>query len=130
MTEKEELARANEINRIRHLLKCTTEEAIDVLEQDEKIDKGESVYFDMTKEQAKVAIKQAQKGIGHGARETPIKRERKVDNIKKQLLDGCKSSIETAGGTVTAEKTETEITFDYNGETYTLKLTKHRKAKG
>lgn len=130
MTEKEELARANEINRIRHLLKCTTEEAIDVIEQDEKIDKGESVYFDMTKEQAKVAIKQAQKGIGHGARETPIKRERKVDNIKKQLLDGCKSSIETAGGTVTAEKTETEITFDYNGETYTLKLTKHRKAKG
>lgn len=130
MTEKEELARANEINRIRHLLKCTTEEAIDVIEQDEKIDKGESVYFDMTKEQAKVAIKQAQKGIGHGARETPIKRERKVDNIKKQLLDGCKSSIETAGGTVTAEKTETEITFEYNGETYTLKLTKHRKAKG
>jgi len=130
MTEKEELARANEINRIRHLLKCTTEEAIDVIEQDEKIDKGESVYFDMTKEQAKVAIKQAQKGIGHGARETPIKRERKVDNIKKQLLDGCKSSIETAGGTITAEKTETEITFDYNGETYTLKLTKHRKAKG
>jgi len=112
MTEKEELARANEINRIRHLLKCTTEEAIDVIEQDEKIDKGESVYFDMTKEQAKVAIKQAQKGIGHGARETPIKRERKVDNIKKQLLDGCKSSIETAGGTITAEKTETEITFD------------------
>lgn len=130
MTEKEELARANEINRIRHLLKCTTEEAIDVIEQDEKIDKGESVYFDMTKEQAKVAIKQAQKGIGHGVRETPIKRERKVDNIKKQLLDGCKSSIETAGGTVTAEKTETEITFEYNGETYTLKLTKHRKAKG
>ena len=130
MTEKEELARANEINRIRHLLKCTTEEAIDVIEQDEKIDKGESVYFDMTKEQAKVAIKQAQKGIGHGARETPIKRERKVDNIKKQLLDGCKSSIETAGGTITAEKTETEITFEYNGETYTLKLTKHRKAKG
>lgn len=130
MTEKEELARANEINRIRHLLKCTTEEAIDVIEQDEKIDKGESVYFDMTKEQAKVAIKQAQKGIGHGTRETPIKRERKVDNIKKQLLDGCKSSIETAGGTVTAEKTETEITFEYNGETYTLKLTKHRKAKG
>lgn len=130
MTEKEELARANEINRIRHLLKCTTEEAIDVIEQDEKIDKGESVYFDMTKEQAKVAIKQAQKGIGHGARETPIKRERKVDNIKKQLLDGCKSSIENAGGTVTAEKTETEITFEYNGETYTLKLTKHRKAKG
>lgn len=130
MTEKEELARANEINRIRHLLKCTTEEAIDVIEQDEKIDKGESVYFDMTKEQAKVAIKQAQKGIGHGARETPIKRERKVDNIKKQLLDGCKSSIESAGGTVTAEKTETELTFEYNGETYTLKLTKHRKAKG
>lgn len=130
MTEKEELARANEINRVRHLLKCTTEEAIDVIEQDEKIDRGESVYFDMTKEQAKTAIKQAQKGIGHGVRETPIKRERKVDNIKKQLLDGCKSSIESAGGTVTAEKTETEIAFEYNGETYTLKLTKHRKAKG
>lgn len=130
MTEKEELERANEINRIRHLLKCTTEEAIDVIEQDKKIDKGEPVYFDLPKEQAKVAIKEAQKNIGHSNKGKPSTRERKADETKGTLLNGCRNYIEGAGGHTLGMKTETEYTFELNGETYTLKLTKHRKAKG
>lgn len=130
MTEKEELERANEINRIRHLLKCTTEEAIDVIEQDKKIDKGEPVYFDLPKEQAKVAIKEAQKNIGHNNKGKPSTRERKTDETKGTLLSGCRNYIESVGGQTLGMKTETEYTFELNGETYTLKLTKHRKAKG
>lgn len=130
MTEQEELDRANEINRIRHLLKCTTEEAIDVIEQDKKIDRGEPTYFDLSPEQAKQAIKQAQKDIGHSTKGKPSAKPRKVDETKGELLRGCKCYIEGLGGKTLSLKTETEYDFELNGETYTLKLTKHRKAKG
>lgn len=129
MTEKEIDARANEINKIRHLLGCSVEEAIDVIEQDAKIDKGEPVYFDLTKEQNKVAMKEAHKGMGQSVK-TERKKERKVDDTKGKLLTGCREYIESVGGETVGMKTETEYTFTYNGETYTLKLTKHRKAKG
>lgn len=130
MTEKEELDNAEEINRIRHLLKCTTEEAIDVIEQDKKIDKGEPTYFDLPPEQAKQAIKQAQKNMGHSTKGKPSAKPRKVDDTKGALLNGCRSYIEGAGGHTLSTKTETEYTFEYEGDTYTLKLTKHRKPKG
>lgn len=59
---------------------------------------------------------------------------RKVDETKKDILGNMRIVIEgmqlNAGEqAVTAIKTETELTFDYLGDTYTLKLTKHRPKK-
>ena len=59
----------------------------------------------------------------------PTTRERKVDETKLRILSGCRVYVEELGATVTAEKTETEITFTYNDETFTLKLIKHRPPK-
>ena len=128
MTDEQIMQNANEINRIRHLLKCSIEEAIDVIEQDKLIESGKPTYFDLSKEQAKVAIKEAQKNMGHQC--TTRNRERKVDSTKQGLLAGCKDLLIAEGCDITSEKTETEIAFTYNGENYTLKLTKHRKKKG
>lgn len=56
-------------------------------------------------------------------------KERKVDTIKLHLLNEVNALLEDVGATVTSRKTETEVTFTYEGESYTFKLTKHRPPK-
>lgn len=56
-------------------------------------------------------------------------RERKVDNTKKRILTDCKILLEGLGAVVTNIKTETQITFTFGGDEYSLKLIKHRKKK-
>ena len=41
------------VNKYMNLLGCTEEEALDIIECDKKIDRGEKVPFDLTKEQEK-----------------------------------------------------------------------------
>lgn len=56
-------------------------------------------------------------------------KERKIDEAKKRLLMACKTLVEGMGAKVTNIKTETEISFSFQGENYSLKLVKHRKKK-
>ena len=56
-------------------------------------------------------------------------RERKVDKTKADLADRFIVAIENYGGTVEPLKTETEIHFELNEESYTLKIIKHRPKK-
>ena len=55
-------------------------------------------------------------------------RERKVDEVKKHLFEVVVSALEgeVENGSM---KNEVEYSFDYKGERYTFKLTKHRPAK-
>lgn len=57
-------------------------------------------------------------------------RERKVDAEKGYILNCIKGLVEQIGGVDTSVKTETELSFVYNDNKYTLKLTKHRPPKG
>lgn len=54
---------------------------------------------------------------------------RKVDTEKGFLIGEVKKLIEELGATETAVKTETELGFEYGGNKYTFKLTKHRPPK-
>lgn len=56
-------------------------------------------------------------------------RERKVDEVKKEIIDELVACISKNIGKVTKVKTETEIDFIYADEDFTLKLTRHRKKK-
>lgn len=56
-------------------------------------------------------------------------KERKVDEEKGHLLGCVKVLLEELGAEVKAIKTETEISFEYGGNAYTFKLTKHRPPK-
>lgn len=58
-----------------------------------------------------------------------VKKERKVDTVKKRLLGNCKGLLEGLGAKVLEVKTETEVTFTFEGEEYSLKLIKHRPKK-
>jgi hypothetical protein len=57
------------------------------------------------------------------------KKERKVDTTKKRLLMDCKVLLEGLGAEILGVKTETEVTFTFDSEEYSLKLIKHRPKK-
>lgn len=61
-------------------------------------------------------------------RKTPNK-VRKVDETKKRLLADCRVLLEGLGAQTLNVKTETEITFLFDGDEYSLKLVKHRPKK-
>lgn len=54
-------------------------------------------------------------------------KERKVDETKKRFLNGFRVYLEGCGCEIVNLKTETELTFNFEDEQYTVKLTKHRK---
>ena len=91
-------------------LECSREEAEEVAKMQMKA-KGLKRY-----EQAEKPRKKAE-------------RERKVDEVKKEIIDELVACISKNIGKVTKVKTETEIDFVYADEDFTLKLTRHRKKK-
>ena len=118
--------------RIASLMKnlgCTREEAIAVIMEDDEIDHmtSKEVNADLTAEQKK-AVKSATKT---GTRKTgTVKRERKIDETKKRLINNYRVLLEGMGATVEPLTTEAEMHFTFEGESYTVKLIKHRKSKG
>lgn len=56
-------------------------------------------------------------------------KERKIDYEKKSILELIKTVFTDENITITNEKTETELSFLVGENSYTLKLTKHRKGK-
>ena len=55
-------------------------------------------------------------------------RERKVDNVKKHLLELAESGLKGFVENVEYQN-EVSISFTYEGENYSLKLTRHRPPK-
>lgn len=90
-------------------LKCSREEAEEVAEMEVKA-KSLKRYEQSDKPRAKT------------------QKERKIDYEKQFLLNLVEKGL---GATVNQvqRKTETELSFRYGGNSYTLKLTKHRKEK-
>ena len=103
---------------------------LQIMEECEK--EGEPVTREEAEEMAEMEIKA--NGIKRYEKsDKPRKkstRERKVDETKKRILMNCKVLVEGMGGVVVSIKTETEVKFTFEGEEYTLKLTKHRPKKG
>lgn len=108
-------------------LDLTREEAIELIKADEEVDKMTSSKqwdSDLTEEQKKV-IKDTKK-TGRKISETPTKREKKVDNTKKMLIETLKNSLEMATDFEILND-EREFTFIVNGEKYKVVLSKPRK---
>jgi hypothetical protein len=113
-------------------LKCSREEAIDLIECDDEIDKGNTDLFALTAEQKKIVRAVTKADKNPNAKRT-VKRERKIDDDKKHIFDILRIPLE--GYQLNGEienltcKNEAEISFTYNGNEYTVKLTKHRPKK-
>ena len=118
-----------EILKMMKTLDLTREEAIEMLMEDEAIDKMsmKEVNSDLTDEQKKVIKKVS--STQSKPREK-VKRERKVDEEKKFLIECIIKGLESTAETSDIQtKTETEINFGAFGNQYTLKLIKHRPPK-
>lgn len=56
-------------------------------------------------------------------------RERKVDEEKGTIIAELRSTLESNNATITSVKNEAELSFELNGNQYTIKLIKHRPKK-
>lgn len=90
-------------------LKCNREDAEEVAKMELKA-KGLKRYEQSDKPRAKT------------------QKERKIDYEKQFLLNLVEKGLGTTVNQV-QRKTETELSFEYGSNSYTLKLTKHRKEK-
>lgn len=106
------------------LLDISYEEAKELVQYDDDVDRGK-IKDNLTPEQKKV-IRQVTRADSNPtkARKT-VKRERKVDEDKKHLIDLLAASLD--GVENLSVKNEAEIAFTYNESEYVVKLTKHRK---
>lgn len=85
------------------------DEALKVIEDDKRIDRGEKL-FELTDEQK--ANEKKARLTGERATTKPTKRERKVDTDKAQIINLIKSTIEREfGGEVELINTEREFNF-------------------
>ena len=104
-------------------LDCSREEILQMLVDDES-DK-------MLPEQAELTAKAKQMGRRYETSDKPRKkaeRERKVDTVKKGLLDLVLDALQDTVR-ITEIKNELACEFEYNGESYGLKITRHRPKK-
>lgn len=122
MTPREKQAK---LTKLMQTLNISKEEAEEIIQEDEEIDRGAKLHE--LPEELKVGAKKARQAD----RKTPAKvnRERKVDEEKKFLLELLQAPLQSAGATALEMKTETEISFAFGENHYTLKLTKHRPPK-
>ncbi len=105
---------------------CSRAEALEILQWDYEIDHGNTENGALTKEQ-KALVRKITKADKDPAVKRTVKRERKVNENKKVIIEKIASALtETENLSV---KTETEISFTYNGKSYTVKLTEHREKK-
>lgn len=121
MTEKQ-------IEKMMKSLDLSREEAIQMLLEDEEVDKMsmKEVTSDLTAEQKKTIKKVTQTQSGERAKP---KRERKVDEAKKKILEGFTEYLASVGADVQPLITEAEMHFSLDGAEYTVKLIKHRPPK-
>ena len=110
-------------------LRCTEQEALDIIKYDEMIDKGLPVPFDLSKEDAKVAAKFANTGTKKQSNTTQTKRNRKENATKAEIISKLSEFLTENIAKNTILNPERQISFNLGEETYELTLIQKRKAK-
>ena len=84
------------IKKLMASLKCTREEAIEIIECDKAIDKGQRVYFDLDKDAEKQAKKWA--NVGENTKKTERKAPVRKENATKSAINAEIAQILTEKG--------------------------------
>jgi len=120
MTEKE----------ILHAMKTldlTREEAIEMLQEDEAIDRGADPH-PLTPEQEKAS--KAARIVSTGPRTAQVKRERKPNEDKRELIAAIEEMLtysDIQAESVTITNPERQIDFEFRGNRYRVVLSAPRK---
>ena len=118
-----------DLKELARVLNITEDEAREVQQTDKRIDRGEKL-FELPPELeagAKKARRADRKKVEN------VKREKKVDNDKRELIQYLEDKLEDAHhydmdlGNITITNPEREMEFTYNGIKYRLTLMRPRK---
>lgn len=108
-------------------LKCSEQEALQIIADDELIDKGEKL-FELSAEEKKVA--KSMTIAGEKTVKSTAKRERKVDDEKVEIINKIADFLsKNADFSVEIIKKEKEISLKVGENDYSVTLTKHRPPK-
>lgn len=120
---------------IAHLMKtldCTEAEALDILQQDKAIDRGERVSFDLSKEDEKRAKKYANADT-HKRSVNPVHRERKPNEQKEaiiaELFEILRQNPKIHAENVEIANKNRQIVFSVGEKHYDLTLVEKRPPK-
>jgi hypothetical protein len=104
------------------ILGITREEAIELIQADQEIDKGKKL-FELDPE-----LERGAKKARHAPRKTgtPTKREKKIDNDKRFLVDTLLQALNDNVGEIDIVNPEREITFVFNEKKYKITLSAPR----
>lgn len=113
------------IEEIMKKLNCTEAEAIQLLEDDKKIDKGEKL-FELDADQK--AVEKKMKNIGSKAPTAYKfqKRERKADNDKREIIAHLLAALGEISDCIALNNGEREIEFIYNDRKFKIVLSAPR----
>ena len=112
------------IDKLVNLLGCSMSEALDIIESDYRIDKGEKL-FELSPEQKKAAKSATITTSGKARKKT--ERIKKSDNNKLSLMNNIIDSLNNCVQDINVINPEREITFMYNDKKYKLVLSAPRK---
>lgn len=110
--------------------KCTREEAISIIEEDEEIDGmtvGE-INRSYSEEERKAIAENTRSSKGTKAK-SDKPREKKIDEDKVFIIEEIFKALGFAENAKIANA-QKEITFNFKDGDYSISLIKHRKAKG
>ena len=111
------------IQKLMKSLNISREEAIDLIEEDKRIDRGEKLY-ELDPELEKGAKKARQADRKPNA--TPTKRERKPNEDKATLVNALFSAVLPMCETYEVTNAEREFLFTYKGTKYKVVLSAPR----
>lgn len=112
-----------EIEMLMKLLDISREEALDVIESDRKIDKGEKL-FELSDDQKKAEKKMRAGAKAVNAYGRTVVRERKIDDDKRILIETIKNAL--PGTDIEVTNLEREIVFKYNNRKFKVVLSAPR----
>ena len=131
------LSKADEQKKIALMreLHLTEKEALDVIDADKCIDRGERMEFDLPPDKEKEAKKMAnvttrKKPIVLDSKPRPRKEDVTKQGIITAIEECLKNHPEIAFTDVVITNKEKVVDFKIGEDEYSISLTKHRKAKG
>ena len=113
------------IEKAMRTLDLTREEAIEMLQEDEEIDRGANPH-PLTPEQEKAS--KTARITSTGPRTKPTVRERKPNEDKRFLIEALATCLFVEGAKeIERTNIERQIDFTFNGTRYRIVLSAHRK---
>jgi hypothetical protein len=125
---KEEKRKAEAIRQM-NILKCSYEEAYQIVLDDEAVDRGEPLPWDLTPEQLKESKKARQ--ADRTKPKEKVKRERKVNENKQIIIADLLNFFQENEEIESVEvlNAERQIAFTLGGKKYELTLVEKREKK-